>query len=61
MGENKKTTFIPTVLLLGEDQKAWKKQAKTTPIRRVLTMPLTMQQLREALSELVLSTASPKK
>jgi serine/threonine-protein kinase len=61
LGENKKTTFIPTVLLLGEDQKAWKKQAKTTSIRCVLTMPITMRKLREVLSELVLSTASPKK
>jgi serine/threonine protein kinase len=58
LSENKKTAFIPMVLLLGEDQKAWKKQAHASDIRRVLTMPLTMRQLREALAELVLSTAS---
>jgi serine/threonine-protein kinase len=60
LGENKKTSHTPTVLLLGEDQTAWKRQAKTTSIRCVLGMPLTMRNLRNALSELVLSTASPK-
>ena len=57
LGANKKTSYVPTVLLLGEDQKAWKKQAKASDMRRVLSMPLTMKQLREALADLVLSTA----
>jgi eukaryotic-like serine/threonine-protein kinase len=60
LGTNKKTSFVPTVLLLGEDQKAWKKQAKASATRRVLSMPLTMKQLREALAQLVLSTAGQK-
>lgn len=61
LGENKKTSHTPAVLLLGEDQADWKKQAKTTSIRCVLGMPLTMRNLRNVLSELVLSTASPNK
>ena len=60
LGANKKTSFVPTVLLLGEDQKAWKKQAKASDLRRVLSMPLTMKQLREVLAEIVLSTAGER-
>jgi serine/threonine protein kinase len=61
IGANKKTSFIPTILLLGEDQRAWKKQIKISANRRVLGMPLTMKQLREALAEMILSTAGGKK
>ncbi len=60
LGTNKKTSYVPTVLLLGEDQKDWKKQAIGSDLRRVLSMPLTMKQLREALAGLVLSTAGQK-
>jgi serine/threonine-protein kinase len=60
LGTNKKTCDIPTVLLLDEEQKAWQKQAAASDVRRVLCMPLTMKQLREALAELVLSTAGEK-
>ncbi|MCC6123696.1 MAG: protein kinase [Pirellulales bacterium] len=60
LGANKKTSSVPTVLLLGEDQKAWKKQVKAAGIRRVLSMPLTMKQLREALAEIVFSTAGER-
>jgi CheY-like chemotaxis protein len=60
LGENKTTAAVPMVLLLGEDQKAWKKHAKLSDCRRVLMMPLTMKQLRESLAELVLSTAGEK-
>jgi serine/threonine-protein kinase len=57
LGENSKTAFLPTVLLLGEDQKAGKKDIPAGETRRILSMPLTMRQLREALAELILSTA----
>jgi serine/threonine-protein kinase len=57
LGENSKTAFLPTVMLLGEDQKAWKKDIPAGETRRILSMPLTMRQLREALAELILSTA----
>jgi eukaryotic-like serine/threonine-protein kinase len=60
LSDNSKTSFIPSILLLGEDQKAWKKSAKTSALRRVLAMPLTMKQLRETLAELILSTAGEK-
>jgi serine/threonine-protein kinase len=60
LSTNQKTSYLPTVLLLGEDQKAWKTEAKTSDCRRVLSMPLTMKQLREVLARLVLSAAGEK-
>ncbi len=52
-GEDTRTEFVPAVLLLDENQRAWQKAAKVTDHRRVLFMPLTMKQLRTALTKLV--------
>ena len=52
LGDDEHTGSVPAVLLLDETQKAWKSQAKTAPHRLVLSMPLTMKQLRLALAQL---------
>lgn len=44
---------FPALLLLGETQRTWMARAQTSDCRRVLTLPLTMKQLRAALEELL--------
>lgn len=51
--EDKSTQFIPAILLLGEEQSIWKKDAILDRHRVVLPMPITMKQLRAALGKLV--------
>ncbi len=57
-GDDQRTNFIPAVLLLGDDQRGWKKKAQTTDHRIVLPMPITMKKLRTTLAKLVASNAS---
>ncbi len=52
-GENERTKHIPAILLLGEDQRKWKKQAKTGPHRILLPMPLKLKLLRAALAKVL--------
>ena len=52
-GESEKTKQLPAILLLGENQKAWKKQANRAQHRLVLMMPIKLRQLRTVLTELV--------
>lgn len=52
-GENEQTKDVPAVLLLGENQKAWKERANRNPHRLVLAMPIKLRQLRSVLTELV--------
>ena len=47
------TAQLPALLLLGENQKKWARQAKISPHRRVAAMPITMKQLRDTLLELL--------
>jgi serine/threonine-protein kinase len=62
MAEEPATDAIPAVLLLDQPQHAWKDRAKMADRRVVLTMPITMRQLRESLSKLVaLATGAAKK
>ena len=56
-GEDMKTSFIPAVLLLDEHQRQWKLETKTAEHRIVLPMPITMKQLRTALTKLVCAQA----
>ncbi|MGD9721827.1 MAG: protein kinase [Pirellulales bacterium] len=56
-GENKQTGRIPAVLLLGEHQQDWKKRAKLTPQRVVMSMPIKLRQLREVLAKLMPNNA----
>jgi len=51
--EDTKTTYIPAVLLLDENQRKWKQEARTSEHRVVLPMPITMKQLRSTLAKLV--------
>jgi eukaryotic-like serine/threonine-protein kinase len=48
-----RTSSLPALLLLDEPQKDWKRQAALTDHRIVLTMPITMKQLRNALASLL--------
>ncbi len=57
-GDDERTDFVPAVLLLGDDQRGWKKKAQTTDHRIVLPMPITMKKLRMTLAKLVASNAS---
>jgi serine/threonine-protein kinase len=48
-----RTVSVPAVLLLEESQKDWKEQATAAAHRVVLTMPLTMKELRSTLATLM--------
>ncbi|MEI8376231.1 MAG: serine/threonine-protein kinase [Planctomycetota bacterium] len=47
------TVSVPAVLLLDEPQKGWKEHASVAAHRIVLTMPITMKDLRSKLAELM--------
>ena len=53
LGEDKRTESVPAVLLLDEGQQQWKSEARTARHRIVLSMPITMKQLRTALEQLL--------
>ncbi len=48
-----RTVSVPAVLLLDEPQKGWKEQATVAEHRIVLTMPITMKDLRSQLAALL--------
>jgi serine/threonine-protein kinase len=52
LGEDQATGSIPAILLLEDNQQAWKSQARTARHRIVLPMPVTMRQLRTLLAQL---------
>jgi eukaryotic-like serine/threonine-protein kinase len=52
LGGDDRTQSVPAVLLLDESQQAWKSSANTAAHRLVLTMPITMKQLRDILVQL---------
>lgn len=56
-GENARTKDVPAVLLLGDKHASWKDQAKAASHRIVVTMPITVRQLRQAL---VMATQAAK-
>ncbi|HUT90934.1 MAG TPA: protein kinase [Thermoguttaceae bacterium] len=56
--EDKKTDTVPVVLLLDETQQHLTEEAKTAEHRLVLSMPITMKQLRAALKKLIPSPRS---
>jgi len=55
VGEDKRTESVPAILLLNESQQPWKSKAHTAGHRIVLTMPLTMKQLRTSVEQLLLA------
>jgi len=55
LGDDNRTRYVPALLLLDEHQQAWKEQANTADHRRVLSMPITLKTLREALARLIRS------
>jgi len=58
LGEDQRTRSIPAILLLDEAQRGWKAQAAAAPHRPVLSMPVTLKQLRTLLAQLAPSKAS---
>ena len=48
-----RTDYVPAVLLLGETQQDWQDMADTDDHRIVMSMPVTMRQLRTKLAKLV--------
>jgi eukaryotic-like serine/threonine-protein kinase len=59
MGEDKRTESVPAILLLNESQMPWKSEAQTTDHRIVLSMPLTMKQLRTSVEQLLTVDTRP--
>jgi len=57
-GKDAQLASIPAILLLDEEQGHWRRKAETAAHRVVLSMPLTMKQLRAALVQLVPPTPS---
>ena len=55
MGEDKRTESVPAILLLSEGQLPWKAKARTADHRIVLSMPLTMKQLRTSVEQLLVA------
>ena len=53
LGEDKRTELVPAILLLNETQQAWRSKAHAAKHRIVLTMPITMKQLRTSLEDLL--------
>jgi serine/threonine-protein kinase len=51
--EDERTASIPAVLLLDEPQKDWQERALVAEHRIVLTMPITMKDLRSKLAALL--------
>jgi len=52
-GDDKIMRAVPAILLLSESQKGWKDKASTEDHRIVMSMPITMKQLRTKLSKLI--------
>jgi len=59
MGEDSSTSFVPTILLLGEKQRKWAKKAIADKHRVILSMPITMKKLRVTLARLIAAASSP--
>ncbi len=53
LSSDERTAALPALLLLDEPQKNWKEQARAAEHRMVLTMPITMKELRNALAALL--------
>jgi serine/threonine-protein kinase len=51
--DSDQTADIPAVLLLGEDQKSWKKKAKLSDRRVLVEMPIKLRQFRDVLARLL--------
>lgn len=52
LGDDQRTESVAAVLLLDDAQQTWKSHAQTASHRVVLSMPLTMRQLRAILAQL---------
>jgi len=55
-GSDPRTKTVPAVLLLGEKQRRWSPKAAAADHRVVLSMPITMKQLRGVLAKLIGAT-----
>ncbi len=57
--EEELTRTVPCLLLLGKSQKDWAKHARLAPHRVALQLPLTVKQLRVAVSQLIARRPQP--
>ena len=57
--EEEVTRGVPCLLLLGKEQREWIKQARLAHHRVALQLPLTVKQLRVAVSQLMLRRSQP--
>ena len=53
LGSDKRTHFVPALLLLDKSQQAWLPNAETDNHRLVLSMPIKIKSLRAALTKLI--------
>jgi len=53
LGQEPRTAAVPVLLLLGENQRAWREKAAEAPHRRVVFMPISMKQFRETVRQLM--------
>ncbi len=53
LGADQRTESVPAILLLDEHQRPWKSRARTAQHRIVLNTPITMNQLRIAVEQLL--------
>ena len=53
LGGDRRTLYVPALLLLDQSQEEWKNEAQTAKRRLVLSMPISVKQLRETLSEML--------
>ena len=53
LGSDKRTHFVPALLLLDKSQQAWLPKAETDNHRIVLSMPIKVKSLRAALTKLI--------
>lgn len=52
-GEDEHTQQLPAMLLLGEEQSAWRGDAQVSDCRGVLTMPIRFKEFREVLTRIM--------
>jgi eukaryotic-like serine/threonine-protein kinase len=53
LGGDRRTIYVPALLLLDQSQEEWKNETQTAERRIVLSMPISVKQLRETLARML--------
>jgi serine/threonine-protein kinase len=53
LGGDRRTLYVPALLLLDQSQEEWRNEAQTAERRMVLSMPISVKQLRETLARML--------